>query len=909
MADDGLVLVLAGLEETPALRPAFVESLRAQLHRELGFAPSGMVPAGVRSVAERPTLPVPARVVGPRLSRVRRFLDSLWPVTPRVVLLAIAALVVLGCAAAAAYLVAQTWLSSGPRGAQYTNDFTFAEVVREPGAFYSDMKVAADGRSILALRQPIAVAPDKLDQGEAVIVRWDLDGTLPLSPTVAFRLEALRDPRYWDAGTDVANAVVAGSPTGMAPGDQLSVASNGDMFVGIATWPDGRSDVVPTAGSLVVVHPDGSAQKIVTVHELSAAGLLEHPEETGWITAVASAPDRLWARAETPAPGGAAFSLFEIIDPGADGDWSDRVVRPLVLPSTVPQVGYDTYERLYGAFVAEPTVAGADRSRSVLLPVHEQTGEYRVFRISDLDDDGDASGPGEAELVFEGLASRGLDQPILAPRLVLDGDSVALDELVAARFAVVTRISRLTSSGVVDIARGFESPVAGVVATADGAVYAATQKGSPPSSVFLVYRLTPVLAGMSPSPDSTLGAPAAVVPSPAARTVPPVPSPLGTARPAESPLVELGPVTDGVAQVAVWYMGNVSSSSATSEILGFGADGSGPRELVPGEHNQAFCQSADGTHVAYFADEEVPNEPSLYLAPTAGGPPTQIAETAREFLCPFPTEALVFVTDNAGMSRLTRHDLATGAETVLVEADPSGPFAYTSDGRRLAVSSGPAGQDLQVIDVVDRSTDTVTTVTGGSIRRARWSPDGTRLLYAVGPRNEQEPDVRGTYTIWVVDVPGGQPRRILAHEGNLRSLAWSGDGQRVSILWRDKGTSDEGFTGPLEVVDLADGARTTIIDDAIFGAWSPVEPDTLAYADLSALHVAEGAAAPRQIVPGTAWPAAGILPWMGWSPDGRYIGTADGASRVGVVDLAEGTFRILFQEGADSMVISSTWWR
>ena len=75
--------------------------------------------------------------------------------------------------------------------------------------------------------------------------------------------------------------------------------------------------------------------------------------------------------------------LIQIVDPTADGDWSDRVVRPLVLPTSIPQVKDRVWDWGYGGFVPVAPVEGQDASRSVLLPLISRAGEYQVHRLTD----------------------------------------------------------------------------------------------------------------------------------------------------------------------------------------------------------------------------------------------------------------------------------------------------------------------------------------------------------------------------------------------------------------------------------------------------------------------------------------------------------------------------------------------
>ncbi len=85
------------------------------------------------------TYPPTPDLVSPALARLERerarppWWPSLWPATPRLVLIIVLALVLLACAAAAVYYVStQTWLSTGPRGVQFTDDFDLVELFRDP---------------------------------------------------------------------------------------------------------------------------------------------------------------------------------------------------------------------------------------------------------------------------------------------------------------------------------------------------------------------------------------------------------------------------------------------------------------------------------------------------------------------------------------------------------------------------------------------------------------------------------------------------------------------------------------------------------------------------------------------------------------------------------------------------------
>jgi hypothetical protein len=142
-------------------------------------------------------------------------------------------------------------------------------------------------------------------------------------------------------------------------------------------------------------------------------------------------------------------------------------------------------------------VAGEDRSRSILVTASNSLA-IRVYRIADLDDDGDALDDGELRLLFRGHRSS-LEVPVIAPRTVVRDGKVVLRELVAGSFTLPTRISRISHSGkVTDVGRSFFE-LEQVLAGRDGSVYAVVQTpafGAPQTPGFraprwIVYRLTP----------------------------------------------------------------------------------------------------------------------------------------------------------------------------------------------------------------------------------------------------------------------------------------------------------------------------------------------------------------------------------------------------------------------------------
>jgi hypothetical protein len=121
--------------------------------------------------------------------------------------------------------------------------------------------------------------------------------------------------------------------------------------------------------------------------------------------------------------------------------------------------------------------------------------------------------------------------------------------------------------------------------------------------------------------------------------------------------------------------------------------------------------------------------------------------------------------------------------------------------------------------------------------------------------------------------------------------------------------------GDLFIVDVATGQRRHVAPDAGFAEWSPVDPDVFAYATDTTLVLETKGVVTRRIAGPTGklcsscsdrstprWPGFAL----GWSPDGRYIGT--GEAIIGVVDVTTGEYRVLLTDGDEALVYGARWW-
>ena len=881
-------------------------------------------------------------------------------------ILVLLALLLVGIATAS-YFGARGWVSEGPRAAQYQSTYRLRTAFSTTGnavgwapggnrvGWWTSLALSQGGRDLYAM-----VLPGAASTPELIHVDGINSGTA-LRATPVLDLANLNVPN-WCVWPFVRPVSVAGN------GDVFFVAGGLDVPPGA---PAGRSCALSGAMNdvqaflhpaatglgygptprqsaargelghllLLVLRPDGSRQLILSGSDLVRSKLFP-PDWMEW-RIVASAPDRVWLWVDPVALRGPQ-RLFELIDPNGDGDWSDRVVRRVALPASLPfakqRTGRSDYFPVWSwQLVAEPSLPGDDRSRSILVGVSNPwSEEFRVYRLSNRNDDGDLLDGGEVQLRLERHRAPAAQ---IAERVVIK-NGVAVRELVIAGLTRPDRVSLVSRSGVVtDIARAFGG-LSTVLAGPSGELYPITGSSGNGANVHtVVYRLEPTAAG-----KGTVSA--------------------RSASPPAAPRMFIPPSQRGGVPRLDFQRADVNGSILASYTIG--ADGRDLRRFAG--HIGTICQSVGGQEFAYTSDAEVPTEFFTYLA-TSGATPARVTERDDRIVCPFSTRWLLlyrpgpYRPDGSTVGSLVRHDERTGHE-VVVARGVDNRYALSPDGTKL-VYVRRGREALQLLDLATlqqrtlggalrRSTSAVSqysygvaagdTVSGQERRNAfglRWSPDGTRVAYIVAPRPRPGTllaPVRRHFVLWVRNVTTGQPvlRRTIL--GGRPAVAWAPDGSRLLVCVADLSFESGCPAGPgdifarrswvvdatrtsgrLLLVDVARGSvQIVAVGPLIFADWAP-SGSLFAYATATGLFVAPIDGRPRKLASMAGALRADpflrddISAWLGWSPDGRYIGLDSGCGEksppnIQLVDIRTGRRRA-FRPFAHAYYRCINWWR
>lgn len=239
--------------------------------------------------------------------------------------------------------------------------------------------------------------------------------------------------------------------------------------------------------------------------------------------------------------------------------------------------------------------------------------------------------------------------------------------------------------------------------------------------------------------------------------------------------------------------------------------------------------------------------------------------------------------------------------------------AYTLAVQRdpLKGENGSAYVELHVVDAAGKTRPFVTGKV--NVSGVQWMPDGKGIAFVAKRGDDQHS------SLYIVPIDGGEARRAIQHNGDIRGVSLTRDGRQVAFLateprpkdeqeYRDKGFNQEIYEEdwrPTKVwLAAADGSsKPRALDlpgSASFVQWSPsaqqlavvlaptpLVDDSYMFKRVSIVDVDSGKVVERISNPGK-------LGQIGWAPDGKHIAMVSG---IDINDPREGRLMVVAVPG------------
>ena len=231
------------------------------------------------------------------------------------------------------------------------------------------------------------------------------------------------------------------------------------------------------------------------------------------------------------------------------------------------------------------------------------------------------------------------------------------------------------------------------------------------------------------------------------------------------------------------------------------ADGSGHVQLTDDEFNYvSMAWSPDRSTILFASDRLGLSTYSLYLMDADGTNIRPVNEAIRAGAASWSPDGTQLVYNSGGIRIINRD----GTGDVPLTSNPADiEPAWSPDGGRIAFSRGLR---LHLMNVDGSDLHPISDGLGGE-SGAKWSPDGTRILY-VGNR------VAGL-EIYVIQDDGTGRRNVTSNELNDSDPAWSPTGDRIIYS-----TSEFPATVLYRVPGDGSGSAVPVLSGAArFNAW------------------------------------------------------------------------------------------
>ncbi len=305
----------------------------------------------------------------------------------------------------------------------------------------------------------------------------------------------------------------------------------------------------------------------------------------------------------------------------------------------------------------------------------------------------------------------------------------------------------------------------------------------------------------------------------------------------------------------------IDPDSGAVHSIATGPDADSEPEYSPDGNRIAFRRSVPGAGEVIVVTREDGSSPVILGdGPTAGG---------LKQLDWSPDSRFVLATTSATPTRVLLFDAAGSASPRLIASDVDPyqrPFRPPTGAEVLVRRATPDGDAAIVaVDVATGTARTVVTAIGGATGEARWSPDGSRIVYDANPVDKSD-----SHELFLVNADGSDAHRVTTMPGTWYVVAetWSPDGSRIAFTRWD---ADRNFeVHPLSILTLADGSVRDL--------------GPLAREVRSQAPTPEGASV-----------EANESYAFDWSPDGSSLIAvpSGGGSHVVVIAVPAGTYRLL----------------
>jgi serine/threonine protein kinase/Tol biopolymer transport system component len=221
-----------------------------------------------------------------------------------------------------------------------------------------------------------------------------------------------------------------------------------------------------------------------------------------------------------------------------------------------------------------------------------------------------------------------------------------------------------------------------------------------------------------------------------------------------------------------------SVGSGRRDLFVLTVSGGDPRRLTSGNSGDSPVWTQDGREIVFSS--ELGGLRSLWRIPVSGGTPRPVAGVGEMAFSPSISRKgnqLVYrrAVESTAVWRINlkdeRHSLGPPVRVISARGINRRPN-FSPDGKRVAFESDRLGySDIWYCDSNGSNCVQLTSL-HGTAGTARWSPDGHYIAF--------ESLSQPYYEVYVVEVPGGQPRLVPTFPGADNGAPnWSRDGQWI----------------------------------------------------------------------------------------------------------------------------------